>query len=315
MTAATTSGPAPSGAGPGAGAADAGHGVWYRVSAALWRRPWARATLLLTPPLAWFLVIYLASLVVLLITAFWETNSFTNNLEHVWNLGNFSTLFGTAAYRSVILRTVGMAAGVTAVDGIIAFPFAYFMARVATRQTKTFLYVAILLPLWASYLAKVYSWQLVFVKEGVLNWGLGKLGLGQLNLINTNWAVFIAFCYIWLPYMVIPVYAALDRIPGSMIEASQDLGGRTWRTTRSVILPLALPGIVAGSIFTFSLTLGDYITPELLGGTNSVFIGSVAYDSFLSNNIPLGAAMALVPIAIMVCYLLGARALGAFEEL
>ncbi len=290
-------------------------GAWSKVGAALWRRPWARATLLLTPPLAWFLVIYLAALVVLLITAFWETNPFTNNLEQIWNLQNFAQLFQTPAYRSVILRTVGMAAGVTVADGIIAFPFAYFMARVATRQTRTILYVAILLPLWASYLAKVYAWQLVFTRDGLLNWSLGKVALGPLNLINTNWAVFIAFCYIWLPYMVIPVYAALDRIPGSMIEASQDLGGRTWRTTRSVIMPLALPGIVAGSIFTFSLTLGDYIIPELLGGTNSVFIGSVAYDSFLSNNIPLGAAMAIVPIAIMICYLLGARALGAFEDL
>jgi len=290
-------------------------GPWSRLGAALWRRPWARATLLLTPPLAWFLVIYLAALVVLLITAFWQTNSFTNNLEHIWNLQNFAQLFQTPAYRSVIVRTVGMAAAVTVTDGIIAFPFAYFMARVATRQTRTILYVAILLPLWASYLAKVYAWQLVFTRDGVLNWSLGKVALGPLNLINTNWAVYIAFCYIWLPYMVIPVYAALDRIPPSMIEASQDLGGRTWRTTRSVILPLALPGVVAGSIFTFSLTLGDYITPELLGGTNSVFIGSVAYDNFLSNNIPLGAAMAMVPIAIMVCYLLGARALGAFEDL
>ncbi|HEX5189292.1 MAG TPA: ABC transporter permease [Streptosporangiaceae bacterium] len=298
-----------------AGGAGSPGGAWSKVSAALWRRPWARATLLLTPPLAWFLVIYIAALVVLLITAFWTTNSFTNELVHAWNVQNFVQIFTTPAYLQVIGRTVGMAAGVTVVDGLIAIPFAYFMARVATRRTRTVLYVAVLLPLWASYLAKVYAWQLVFTREGVLNWGLGKVALGPLNLINTNWAVFIAFCYIWLPYMVIPVYAALERIPGSMIEASQDLGGRTWRTTRSVVLPLALPGIVAGSIFTFSLTLGDYITPQLLGGTNSVFIGSVAYTSFLSNNVPLGAAMATVPIAIMIVYLLGARALGAFREL
>jgi len=289
--------------------------AWSRVAAALWRRPWARATMLLTPPLAWFLVIYVASLVVLLITAFWETNSFTGNLEKIWNLGNFAQIFQNSAYRSIIGRTVGMAAGVTVVDGLVAFPFAYYMARFASRRTRTVLYVAILLPLWASYLAKVYAWQLIFTREGVLNWSLAKIALGPLNLINTNWAVFIAFCYIWLPYMVIPVFAALDRIPASMIEASQDLGGRIWRTTRSVILPLALPGIVAGSIFTFSLTLGDYITPELLGGTNSVFIGTVAYDSFLSNSVPLGAAMTMVPIAIMIGYLLAARALGAFEEL
>jgi len=289
--------------------------AWSRIGAAFWRRPWARATFLLTPPLAWFLVIYLAALVVLLITAFWQTNPFTNNLEHIWNLQNFVQIFTTPAYLQVIARTLGMAAGVTVVDGLVAFPFAYYMARVATRRTRTALYVAILLPLWASYLAKVYAWQLVFTRDGVLNWSLAKVALGPLNLINTNWAVFIAFCYIWLPYMVIPIYAALDRIPASMIEASQDLGGRTWRTTRSVILPLALPGIVAGSIFTFSLTLGDYITPQLLGGTNSVFIGSEAYNFFLSNNVPLGAAMATVPIAIMIVYLLGARALGAFREL
>src|SRR5207245_2283884 len=256
-------------------------GIWSKVSAALWRRPWARATLLLTPPLAWFLVIYLAALVVLLITAFWQTNSFTNQLVHAWNLQNFVQIFTTPAYLQVIGRTVGMAAGVTVVDGLVAFPFAYFMARVATRRTRTILYVAILLPLWASYLAKVYAWQLVCTREGVLNWSLGKVALGPLNLINTNWAVFIAFCYIWLPYMVIPVYAALDRIPPSMIEASQDLGGRTGRTTRSVILPLALPGIVAGSIFTFSLTLGDFLTPELLGRTNSFFMRSGASPSFL----------------------------------
>jgi putative spermidine/putrescine transport system permease protein len=299
----------------GPGASPSRPGAWSRIGAALWRRPWARATLLLTPPLAWFLLIYLAALAVLLVTAFWETNSFTNNLERIWNLGNFTAIFQTPAYRGDILRTVGIAAGVTVVDAVLAFPFAYYMARIATRRTRTILYVAILLPLWASYLAKVYAWQLIFTKDGVLNWSLAKVGAGPLSLINTNWAVFIAFCYIWLPYMVIPVYAALDRIPASMIEASQDLGGRVARTTRSVILPLVLPGIVAGSIFTFSLTLGDYITPELLGGTNSNFIGSIAYDSFLSNNVPLGAAMAIVPIAIMICYLLAARALGAFREL
>jgi putative spermidine/putrescine transport system permease protein len=208
-----------------------------------------------------------------------------------------------------------MAAVVTLADAAIAFPFAYFMARVASRRSRTVLFVAILLPLWASYLAKVLSWQLILNHSGLLNWAVTKTGAGSLSLIYTNWAVFIVFCYIWLPYMVIPVFAAIERIPPSMIEASQDLGGRTGRTTWSVILPLALPGIVAGSIFTFSLTLGDYITPLLIGGTNSVFIGTVVYDGFLNNNVPLGAAMAVVPIVIMACYLLGARALGAFREL
>jgi putative spermidine/putrescine transport system permease protein len=289
-------------------------GVRLRVSAALWRRPWARATLLLTPPLAWFILLYLVSLVVLLITAFWQINPFTTSIVRTWTLGNFSTIFSSPAYRSVILRTVGMAAAVTVVDGIVAFPFAYYMARVASARTRTALFVAILLPLWASYLAKVYSWLLIFTHDGVLDWSLRRVGLSQVHLIYTNWAVFTVFCYIWLPFMIIPVYAALERIPNSQIEASQDLGARTWRTLRSVVLPLALPGIVAGSIFTFSLTLGDYITPLLVGGTSANFIGNIIYTNIgIANNVPFAAAMAMVPIAIMAVYLLCARALGAFE--
>jgi putative spermidine/putrescine transport system permease protein len=289
-------------------------GVRLRVSAALWRRPWARATLLLTPPLAWFILLYLVSLVVLLITAFWQINPFTTSIVRTWTLGNFSTIFSSPAYRSVILRTMGMAAAVTVVDGIVAFPFAYYMARVASARTRTALFVAILLPLWASYLAKVYSWLLIFTHDGVLDWSLRRVGLSQVHLIYTNWAVFTVFCYIWLPFMIIPVYAALERIPNSQIEASQDLGARTWRTLRSVVLPLALPGIVAGSIFTFSLTLGDYITPLLVGGTSANFIGNIIYTNIgIANNVPFAAAMAMVPIAIMAVYLLCARALGAFE--
>jgi putative spermidine/putrescine transport system permease protein len=289
-------------------------GVWSRVSAALWRRPWARATILLTPPLAWFVLLYLAALVVLLITAFWQINPFTTNIERVWSLNNLTTIFSSSAYRGIILRTVGMAAAVTVVDAVVAFPFAYYMARVASSRTRTFLFVAILLPLWASYLAKVYSWLLIFTHNGFLDWGLGKVGLGQVHLIYTNWAVFTVFCYLWLPFMIIPVFAALERIPASQIEASQDLGARTWRTTRLVMLPLALPGIVAGSIFTFSLTLGDYITPLLVGGTSANFMGNIIYTNIgIANNVPFAAAMALIPIAIMAAYLLGARALGAFE--
>src|SRR5229473_4303475 len=174
-------------------------GMWSRVSAALWRRPWARATLLLTAPLAWFILIYLAALVVLLITAFWQINPFTTNIERNWSLGNFSTILGSSAYRGIILRTVGMAAAVTLADAVVAFPFAYYMARVASHRTRTILFVAILLPLWASYLAKVYSWLLIFTHHGILDWGLGKLGVHPPHLIYTNWAVFTVFCYIWLP--------------------------------------------------------------------------------------------------------------------
>jgi len=287
-----------------------------RVSAALWRRPWARAALLLTPPLAWFVLLYLAALVVLLITAFWQINPFTTNIERVWSLNNLTTIFSSSAYRGIILRTVGMAAAVTLVDAVVAFPFAYYMARVASSRTRTFLFVAILLPLWASYLAKVYSWLLIFTHNGFLDWGLGKIGLSQVHLIYTNWAVFTVFCYLWLPFMIIPVYAALERIPASQLEASQDLGARTWATARLVLLPLALPGIVAGSIFTFSLTLGDYITPLLVGGTSANFMGNIIYSNIgIANNVPFAAAMALIPIAIMAVYLLGARALGAFEAI
>jgi putative spermidine/putrescine transport system permease protein len=301
-------------AGPAAGAGPEGMGS--RVSAALWRRPWARATMLLTPPLAWFVLIYLAALVVLLITAFWQINPFTTNIERVWSLGNLQAIVTSPAYRGIILRTIGMAAAVTVTDAIVAFPFAYFMARVASRRARTALFVAILLPLWASYLAKVYSWLLIFTHNGFLDWSLGKIGLSQVHLIYTNWAVYTVFCYLWLPFMITPVYAALERIPASQIEASQDLGGRTWRTTRMVLFPLALPGIVAGSIFTFSLTLGDYITPLLVGGTSATFIGNIIYSNIgIANNVPFAAAMALFPIAIMAIYLLAARALGAFEEI
>jgi putative spermidine/putrescine transport system permease protein len=289
-------------------------GTGARISAALWRRPWMRATALLTPPLAWFVLIYLAALGVLLITAFWRINEFTTNIERVWGLSNFQQIFSNPAYRQIILRTVLMAAGVTVVDALIAFPFAYYMARVASPRTRTALFVAVLLPLWASYLARVYAWILVLNHDGLLNWTLAKLGVGPVNLLYTNTAVFIVFCYIWLPFMVIPVYAAMERIPPSYFEASADLGGRGWRTTRSVVLPLAFPGLVAGSIFTFSLTLGDYINPVLTGGAGSNLIGSViASNVGVANNIPFAAAFAMVPIAIMAIYLLVAKRLGAFE--
>ena len=285
-------------------------GSWgARVSGALWRRPWARATLLLTPPLAWFLLLYVAALVVLLITAFWQINPFTTNIERAFSLDNFSTILSSPAYRGIIGRTIGIAAAVTVTDAVVAFPFAYYMARIAAPRTRTALFVAILLPLWASYLAKVYSWLLIFTKGGLLDSVL------NLHLVYSNWAVYTVFCYLWLPFMIIPVYAALERIPPSQIEASQDLGARTWRTTRLVLLPLALPGIVAGSIFTFSLTLGDYITPLLVGGTSATFMGNIIYSNIgVANNVPFAAAMAMFPIVIMAGYLLGARALGAFEE-
>ncbi len=216
-----------------------------RLSAALWRRAWLRATLTLSPPLAWFLVIYLASLVVMLITAFWSVNPFTNNLVHTWTLANFQQIF-TSTYLTIIGRTVGMAALVTVTDAVLAFPFAYFMARVASPRGRQLLFTAVLLPLWASYLARVYAWIVILQKGGTLSWFFTKIGLGAVNIGYTNTAMWLVFSYIWLPFMIIPVYAALERIPDSLLEASGDLGARNWRTLRSVLLPLALPGVVAG---------------------------------------------------------------------
>ena len=286
-----------------------------RVSAALWRRAWLRATLTLTPPLAWFLVIYIASLALMLVTAFWTVNPFTNVLEHSWTFTNFNQLF-TSTYLTIIARTLEMAALVTVTDIAIALPFAYYMARVASPRGRHLLFTAILLPLWASYLARVYAWIVILQKGGTLSWAFQKVGLGPVDIGYTNTAMWLVFSYIWLPFMIVPVYGALERIPDSLLEASGDLGARAGRTLRAVVMPLALPGIIAGSIFTFSLTLGDFITPLLVGGANSQFIGNVIYDNLgTANNLPFAATLALVPIAIMVVYLLGARALGAFEAL
>jgi putative spermidine/putrescine transport system permease protein len=282
----------------------------------LWRRPWLRAFLLLLPPLGWFVVIYFASLVLLLITAFWRINDFTTQIEQVWNLDNFRIILLDPTYRRIIGRTVLLAAAVTLTDAAIAFPFAYFMARVASRRTQRLLFAAVLLPLWASYLARVYSWILILNHSGLLNWSMQSIGLPAPNIGYTNIAMWIVFSYIWLPFMIIPTYSAMERVPESLMEAAADLGAQRWRAVRDVVLPLALPGVVAGSIFTFSLTLGDYITPVLVGGAGSTFIGNVVYSSVgIANNVPFAAALATVPVAIMAVYLLIARRLGAFEAL
>jgi putative spermidine/putrescine transport system permease protein len=286
-----------------------------RVSAALWRRPWLRAIFTLSPTLAWFLVIYLASLAVMLITAFWSVNPFTNHLEHNWTLANFRQVF-TATYLRIIWRTMVLAAGVTVTDAILAVPFAYFMARIASRRVRDLLFMAVLFPLWASYLARIYAWIVILTKNGILNSAFGSVGLPEPNIGYSMTAMWLVFSYIWLPFMIIPVYTAFERIPDSLVEASGDLGAREGRTLRSVLLPLALPGIVAGSIFTFSLTLGDYVTPLLAGGASSQFIGNVVYSSVgISNNVPFAAAFATVPLIVMALYLTIARKLGAFEAM
>jgi len=282
----------------------------------LWRFSWLRPLLLLAPPLAWFLLVYIASLVLLLVTAFWSIDPFTTQIIQVWNTNNFRTILTEPTYRTIVGRTVLMAALVTITDAVLAFPFAYFMARVASRRVQTILFALVLLPLWASYLARVYSWILILNHNGLLNWSLQSIGLPRADIGYTNTAMWIVFSYIWLPFMIIPVYAALERVPESLLEAAADLGARRWRAVRDIVLPLALPGVAAGSIFTFSLTLGDYITPILVGGAGSSFIGNVVYSNVgIANNIPFAAALATIPVAIMAVYLLIAQRLGAFEAL
>jgi putative spermidine/putrescine transport system permease protein len=293
-----------------------GGGAVPAYRALLWRLPWLRPLLLLTPPLAWFVFVYLAALVLLLITAFWSIDPFTTQIVQVWNTNNFQLILTDPTYHAIIGRTVLIAALVTITDAVLAFPFAYFMARVATRRVQTILFAAVLLPLWASYLARVYAWILILNHSGLLNWSLRSIGLPPANIGYTNVAMWLVFSYIWLPFMIIPVYAALERVPESLLEAAADLGARRWRAVRDVVLPLALPGVAAGSIFTFSLTLGDYITPILVGGAGSQFIGNVVYANVgIANNVPFAAALATVPMAIMAVYLLIAQRLGAFEAL
>jgi putative spermidine/putrescine transport system permease protein len=286
------------------------------LSAALFRRPWLRGVLLLSAPGAWFVAIYLLALVVLFISAFWRTDEFTGALVRDWNLDNFRRIFEDPTYRTIALRTIGLAAAVTVTDALLALPFAYFAARLAPRRLQAALFVIVLIPLWTSYLVRVYSWRLILAKDGILNWWLAKLGFGSLSVGYSNWAMWIVFTYIWLPFMILPVWLAFERLPDSYLEASADLGARGWTTFRRVMFPLVFPGLVAGSIFTFSLTLGDYITPTLVGGAGSDFIGNVVYRNVgIANNVPFAAAYATIPLAVMGIYLLAARRMGALEAM
>ena len=268
--------------------------------------------LLLSGPLGWLAVAYLGSLVVLFISAFWQLDDFSGEIVKEPTFDNFRLLWENDVYRRIAFRTIGIAALVTVTDAILAFPIAFFMAKVASRRMRGLLVVGILMPLWASYLVKVYAWRVILSEEGILNWALGPLGIkGPGFGFVATWLV---FSYLWLPYMILPIYAGLERIPPSMLDASGDLGGRPGTTFRRVVLPLAFPAVVAGSIFTFSLTLGDYITPQLVSSTQ--FIGNVVYANVgIANNLPLAAAFATVPVVVMIVYLTIARRLGAFEAL
>jgi putative spermidine/putrescine transport system permease protein len=273
------------------------------------------AAALLAAPLSWLVIGYLGSLALLLVAAFWNLGELSGEIEKTYNPANFTfdnfrTLIEEPVYRSVAGRTILIASLVTITDALLAFPIAFYMAKVAGPKAKAALVVAVLMPLWSGYLVKVYAWRTILSEEGVLNWALDPIGLSGPGFGNV--AVWLVMSYLWLPFMVIPIYAGLERIPDSVIAASEDLGAHPLTTFRRVILPLAFPAVVAGSIFTFSLTLGDFIAPTLVSSTQ--FIGTVVYGT-ITSNLPLAAAYATVPIAVMIVYLTLARRLGAFEHL
>jgi len=264
---------------------------------------------LLAGPMGWLVIGYLGSLALLLVAAFWSVDPLSGLTVKNFTLENFESLVNEPVYRTIIWRTIRTAMLVTITDAVIAFPIAFYMAKVASRRGKGILIVAVLMPLWSSYLVKILSWRTMLSEDGVINWALNPIGLHGPGYGLT--AVWLVLSYLWLPYMILPIYAGLERIPNSLISASEDLGASPFTTFRRVIFPLAFPAVVAGSIFTFSLSLGDYITPRLV--SNSQFIGNTIASS-ITNDLPFAAALALIPIVVMIAYLSVARKLGAFEH-
>jgi len=285
-------------------------GPGRRLSTFFFRHPRIRLGVLLALPLGWLVAVYFGSLFVLLLSSFWDTDPFTRDVVHDFTLENFRRIIETPVFRDVAWRTVQMAALVTVADVILAFPIAYYMARVASPRTRNILVIAVLMPLWANYLVKAYAWRTILSDGGIINWAIGPLGLHFDGLSTVG--LWLVFTYLWLPFMILPIYAGLERIPSSFLEASADLGGRSFTTFARVILPLAFPAVVAGSIFTFSLTLGDYIAPGLI--TSEQFIGTVIYN-IRGEALPTAAAYSMVPIVVVIAYLLVARKLKAFESL
>lgn len=299
-----------------------------RLSNLLFLRPRLLLLVLLGPPLAWLGIIYLGSLFALLAQSFFSVDEFSGVVVQEFSLATWGEFLGSPANWDIVLRTVLMAAAVTLACALIAFPVAYYMVRFAGMRLKALLYLGVMLPLWSSYLVRVYAWKLILAKEGILNWFASRLHLDWLleavlatpviggpSLSTSYLGTFLVFTYIWLPFMILPVIAALERVPNSVIEASSDLGARPGETFRRVILPLAFPGVVAGSIFTFSLTLGDYIIPGIIG-QSTPFLGQAVYaHQGVAGNIPMAAAFTVVPITIMGVYLVVARRLGAFDAL
>ncbi|MHA7967987.1 ABC transporter permease [Rhizobium sp. CAU 1783] len=302
-------------------------GLLSRLSDLFWRRPSLLLVLMLIPPLLWLGIIYIGSLIALLLQSFFSIDEFSGMVNYEFTLATYGQLLNPANF-DIILRTLLMSIAVTLASAVLAFPIAYYAARYATGKWKAFFYLGVMLPLWSSYLVKVYAWKLILAKEGILTWVFEKLHLTWLldtvlatpviggNSLSISYiGTFLVFVYVWLPYMILPTQAALERVPGNLIEASADLGARPGQTFRNVLLPLALPGIIAGSIFTFSLTLGDYIIPQIVGSSR-LFIGQAVYaQQGTAGNVPLAAAFSIVPIVIMGIYLWIAKRMGAFDAL
>jgi putative spermidine/putrescine transport system permease protein len=302
-------------------------GTADRLTGLFWRQPKLLLFLLISPPLIWLGLVYLGSLLALLLQSFYSIDEFSGVVKEEFTLKTYGELF-RAQNLDIILRTVVMSAAVTLACAVLAFPIAYFAARYAKGPWKAAFYLGVMLPLWSSYLVKVYAWKLILAKEGILTWAaentgtswlingiLAIPGLESSSLSTSPFGTFLVFVYVWLPYMILPMQAALERVPTSMLEASADLGATRAQTFRTVILPLALPGVIAGSIFTFSLTLGDYIIPQIVGDS-ARFIGLAVYQlQGTAGNTPLAAAFAVVPILIMLIYLTLAKRAGAFDAL
>ncbi|MEU6393561.1 ABC transporter permease [Streptomyces sp. NPDC046939] len=282
-----------------------------KAAGALHRSPRLRLALLLAAPLTWLVVAYLGSLAVLFLSGLWTTDPFTSDIVRTWTLDNFRTLFTTDVYRQVVLRSVGVALAVTALCVVLAFPIAFCTARVARPRWRPLLVVAILTPLWASYLVKAYAWRVMLAEGGFLDWLLSPFGLDGPGYGLT--AAVLVLTYLWLPYMILPIHAGLERVPEALLDASADLGARTWHTFRTVLLPLVLPSVAAGSVFTFSLSLGDYIAVQIVGGKTQL-IGNVVYAN-ITLDLPLAAALGTVPVAVIVLYLLAVRRTGALGSL
>lgn len=298
------------------------------ISSFFHRHPWARLLLLLLPAVLWLGVLYLGSLGVLLSYSFFRLEDFTGLLVREFGATNYERLLQPTE-REIVLRTVGMAAAVTIASAVLAFPISYYMARYASPRVRLVLYLAVIMPLWSSYLVRgAVAWRAILAGEGVVPWTLDKLQLdgvlrfllqapviGGPSLVQSKLSLFVVFTYLWLPFMILPVHAALERVPGSLLDASGDMGARPWTTFRRIVLPLAKPGLVAGSIFTFSLTLGDFILPQIFG-TSELYLGQMVFTQIgVAGNLPLAAAFTFVAMAVMLVYLGVAKRLGAFEAL